>query len=88
MELCDKVAAKWKSIGIQLGVPHYELSSIQGNNRGDSQMIRNCLIDMFYWWLNNGQDVTPMKLAQAIHIVGEHELEVIVKRKFGEYKHR
>ena len=86
VELCAKVAAKWKSIGIQLGVPHYELSSIQGNNRGDSQMIRNCLIDMFHWWLNNGQDVTPKKLAQAIHIVGEHGLEVKIKEKFGEYK--
>ena len=84
MELCAKVADKWKSIGIQLGVPHHELTSIQSYNRGDYQMIRNCLIDMFYWWLNNGQDVTPKKLAQAIHIVGEHRLEVTVKRKFGE----
>ena len=81
MELCAKIASKWRSICIQLGVPDHELDSIQANNRGDPHMVRNCLSRMFNWWLKNERDVTPGKLAQAIHIVGEHELEVGIKKK-------
>ena len=46
-------------------------------------MIQNCLSDMFVWWLKNGQDVTPRSLVAAIHLVGEHGLEVKIKKMFG-----
>ena len=83
IELCTMVATKWRCIGIFLGVPHHELDSIQANNCGQPCMIQNCLSAMFNWWLDNGQDVSPKTLAQAIHIVGEHGLEVKIKEKFG-----
>ena len=85
VELCTKAAGKWRSIGIQLRVSPGELDAIQVNYHGHPQMVQNCLIDMFKWWLNNGQDVSPKKLAQAIHIIGEHDLEIKVKEKFGKY---
>ena len=83
MELCAKIAAKWRSIGIQLGVPDHELDTIQANSRGDPHMVQNCLSHMFNWWLKNEQDVTPEKLAQAIHTVDEHRIEVEIKQRFG-----
>ena len=85
MELCSKIAGKWRSIGIQLGVPDHELDVIQANNRGDPHMVQNCLSRVFNWWLKNKQDITPEKLAQAIHTVDEHKLEVEVKKTFCKY---
>lgn len=85
MELCGKIAAQWRSIGVQLGVPGHELDTIQANNRGDPHMIQNCISYVFDWWLKNDQDVRPEKLAQAIHIIGEHKIEVEIKQKFGKY---
>ena len=86
MRLCGTIAAKWKSIGVQLGIPSHELDTIQANNRGDPQMVQNCLSDVFSWWLKtiDEQDM-PQKLAEAIHIVGEHKVEVKIKQKFGKY---
>ena len=86
MELCRDTAGKWRSIGIQLGVPCNELDIIQANSRGDPHMVQNCLSRMFNWRLNNGQDLTPERIAQALHIVGEHKLEIKVKEKFGKYR--
>ena len=59
------LAVKWKSIGAHLGVPDGELDAIQQNNNanGHVDMCRDCLRDMFHWWLDNGDDVTAKKLA-------------------------
>jgi hypothetical protein len=85
MRLCVKIVVQWRSIGVQLGVPGHELNNIQANNRGDPHMVQNCLSCVFDWWLKNERDITPEKLAQAIHIVGEHEVEAEIKQKFGKY---
>ena len=88
MKLCGKIASQWRNIGVQLGVPGNELDNIQANCRGDPHVVRNCLSRVFNWWLTRSKrdtDITPKKLAQAIHIVGEHEVEVEIKRKFGKY---
>jgi hypothetical protein len=86
MKLCGKIASQWRSIGVQLGVPGHELDNIQANCCGDPHMVQNCLTRVFQWWLTRNKqdtDITPERLAQAIHIVGEHEVEVEIKRKFG-----
>ena len=85
MKLCTKTASLWKSIGVQLGVPGHKLDTIQANHSGHPHMVQNCLSSVFDWWLKNEQDITPEKLAQAIHIVGEYEVEREIKQKFGEY---
>ena len=85
VKLCGKIASQWRNIGIQLGVPGHELDNIQENCRGGPHMVQNCLSSVFDWWLKNEQDITPEKLAQAIHIVGEHEVEREIKQKFGKY---
>ena len=83
MELCTKIASKWREIGLQLGVSHDDLDTIQANNRGDPHMVQNCLSCVFDWWLKNKQDVTPETLAQALCTVDEHDLEVQIRQKFG-----
>lgn len=85
MELCGKIASQWRNIGVQLRVPGHELDTIQANHRGHPHMVQNCLSSVFDWWLKNEQDITPEKLALAIHIVGEHEVEGEIKQKFGKY---
>ena len=85
MELCAKIATKWRSIGVQLGTPHHELDIIQANNRGDPHMVQNCLSRVFDWWLKNEQSVTPEKLAQAVYAIDERDLEVQIRQKFGKY---
>ena len=85
MKLCTNIASKWREIGIQLGVPNHDLDTIQANNRGDPYMVQKCLSRVFDWWLKNVQNVIPEKLAQAVHIVGEHKVEVEIKKKFRKY---
>jgi hypothetical protein len=85
MKLCGKIASQWRSIGVQLGVPGHELDNIQANCHGHPHMVDNCLSRIFHWWLTRDTDITLERLAQAIHIVGEHEVEIEIKRKFGKY---
>ena len=80
------MAAKWKTIGIHLGVPCGQLDAIQQDNHGCVDMSLTCLRDMFLWWLRNGEDVTAKKLAEAVHKVDKHEVEVEIKRKYGEWR--
>ena len=46
-------------------------------------MVNNCFMDMFAWWCANGDQVTAEKLAEAVHAVGEHEAEEVIKIKYG-----
>ena len=78
------MAANWKSVGDHLSVPAHELDIIQENNRGGKDVCQACLRGMFEWWLNNGDNVTPEKLAEAVRAVGEHHLVDRINMKFGE----
>ena len=80
-----KLVPKWKRIGVQLGVPVFELETIQQNNRGGVGEVWDCLRDTFIWWLQNGENVTVRKLIKAVHDVCEHQVEVEINQKFGKY---
>ena len=60
------VAAKWKDLGVQLGVPTHKLDEIQADQKNSPHVSQECLRDMFDWWLNNGHDVTKEKLDRAL----------------------
>ena len=77
------MVTKWKAVGDRLGVPASELDIIQENSHGRVDPLRNCLREMFLWWLRNGKDVTARKLANAAHNVGEHEMEARINEHFG-----
>ena len=66
------VAAKWKQLGVQLGVPTHTLDEIQANHENSPNFAQECLRDMFNWWLNNGRDVTPEKLECGSEILERH----------------
>ena len=65
------VAPQWWILGIQLGVPLYQLDIIQCNSPGGPIQ---CLINMFDWWLNNSHDTTYEKLATALKAIGKTKL--------------
>ena len=60
------VAAQWKDLGVQLGVPQNILDDIQADQKNSPHVSQECLRDMFNWWLNNGHDVTKEKLDCAL----------------------
>ena len=60
------VAAKWKQLGLQLGVPIHKLDEIQANHEHSPNFVEECLRDMFNWWLNNGRDVTYERLERGL----------------------
>ena len=66
------VAAEWKRLGLELGVPNHKLREIQSNNRHSPEFAHGCLADMFDWWLNNGP--THERLARAMIAIGRGEL--------------
>ena len=68
------VAAEWRQLGVQLGVPLHRLRRIQANNRNCPDFAQECLTDMFYWWLNNGRDVTYERLGCGLRGIGETNL--------------
>ena len=65
------VAAKWKQLGVQLGVPTHKLDEIQANNKNSPNFTQECLSDMFDWWLNNGHDVTCERLECGLRDIGK-----------------
>ena len=66
------VAAEWKRLGLELGVPNHKLREIQSNNRHSPEFAQECLADMFDWWLNNGPN--REKLTFALTTIGREEL--------------
>ena len=68
------VAAKWKQLGVQLGVPTHKLDEIQANHEHSPNFVEECLRDMFNWWLNNGRDTTYERLACGIRNIEEIRL--------------
>ena len=68
------VAAKWRRLGLQLGVPLHKLNDIQANHENSRDFVQECLIDMFDWWLNNDDDPTYERLSRGIRGIGERKL--------------
>ena len=66
------VAAEWKRLGLELGVPNHKLHEIQYNNRHSPEFAHGCLVDMFDWWLNNGPN--REKLTFALTTIGRRDL--------------
>ena len=68
------VAAKWKQLGVELGVPTHKLDEIQANHEHSSDFVQECLRDMFTLWLNNALDTTYERLACGIRDIGKTRL--------------
>ena len=67
-------------------MPVDQLEAIDMNNSGRRDKVQSCLRDMFIWWLRNGRETTVGKLIEAVHAVGECDIESEIKQKYGKYK--
>ena len=67
------VRAKWRSIGLQLGLDGGDLDAIEHNHKGDAQRCFEAVINA---WLVSGHETTSERLAQALSqpTVGERRL--------------
>jgi len=70
------VAAEWRQLGVQLGVPLHRLRQIQANNKNSPDFAQDCLTDMLDWWLNKGHGKAYEKLARALNTIGQRELAI------------
>ena len=71
--LYNQVEDKWMILGIQLGISHGSLKSIEVNRQRDPQ---NCLLDVLEMWL---QQVDPPPTWAAVI----HAVEFIGKKQLG-----
>ena len=78
------VAAEWRPLGLKLGVPSYELNAIQENNAGRNNMVVNCLMSMFEWWLDNCSELNYTKIVEALVAIGQTDVAKEVSLKYGE----
>ena len=60
------VAAEWRRLGQQLGIPEFKLDEIQVNHEHSHNFAQDCLSDMFVWWLKGDHDATYERLARGI----------------------
>ena len=79
------VAAVWRRLGLQLGVPSYQLDIMQENHAGRIDPSSHCLNSVFVWWLNNSDSRTPNQLATALSVIGKRDVAESVAQKYGMY---
>ena len=77
------VAAEWMRLGLQLGVPGYQLDTIQTDHAGQPCLSARCLCSMFDWWLNNSDSPTPRQLATALSTIEKRDVAESVAQKYG-----
>ena len=78
--LYHQVADKWKILGVQLGISHGTLRSIEVNCLRDPQ---NCLLEMLEMWL---QQVDPpptwATVIDAVEFMGKKQLGRELRHKY------
>ena len=72
------VCAEWRSLGLQLGVPPDQLDTIQSNCAHDPNHAKQCLTNMFTWWLKSSGDPTYENLANALNSIDRSDLALKV----------
>ena len=78
--LYHKVADKWMILGIQLGISHGRLKSIEVNRQRDPQ---NCLVEVLEMWL---EQVSPpptwAAVIDAVEFIGKKQLGSDLRHKY------
>ena len=72
------VTARWRSLGLQLGVPHHQLDTIQSNCAHYPDHANQCLTSVFEWWLRNSHESTYESLATALDAIDRRDLALKV----------
>ena len=66
----EVTAADWFPLGLQLGIKTTKLKEIEKDCPGD---VRRCKIEVLDWWHRNTQEVSWLKLANAVEKTGEYD---------------
>ena len=69
-----KEVTKWHELGVQLGVPAHKLNAIDRQHTQDTDRSKT---EVIIWWLQNIEDTSWKKLAQAVE---EIEHKVLAKK--------
>ena len=69
----------WYSLGVKLGLEDSELSTIEQNYRGDNE---RCKLEMLSHWLRNAKLPTWQAVADALCLIGEHEVALKIREKY------
>lgn len=72
----DKVATKWRDLGVQLMIPSEQLDIIKENN----QDIKSCCTKMFLYWLQVDTTATWNKLIKALEDINHNALAEDIKK--------
>ena len=56
----------WHNLGVQLGVPKSTLNIIQSDHPHDA---KRCKSEVVSWWLNNAQEISWERMAQACEMM-------------------
>ena len=78
--LLQRAAAKWRKIGLQLGLDHGKLDIIQHNCPGDAE---RCLEEVISTWLHSDSERTSDQLDKALSHPSVGEKRLVQERKAG-----
>ena len=80
-EVLRKCASEWFTIGTYLGVSVYSLNSFRGGEH-KHRPILDCLISTINCWINESEDVSWEKLAQALDKCNLTDTATTVRKKY------
>ena len=65
-KIVPKYAARWKDLGVQLGIPIYHLDAIEEDNANRQSFTQQCCKAMLRKWMESTPDPTWNILQKAI----------------------
>lgn len=69
----------WHSLGVKLGMKAHELATIEKNYHGDNE---RCKHEMLNHCLQSSKLTTWKAVADALHLIGEHEVASKTQAKY------
>ena len=82
--VASKIPAKWRKVGLYLGISSGILDGMEKHRRGD---CLDCFSDMFTYWQQHSTPQSPANWASLVAVlgsnyVGEEELSDAVRNKY------
>ena len=83
-EVASEIPAKWKRVGVSLGIKKNDLDAIEQHHRGDPL---ECFSDVFTYWQQQSTPQSPANWATLVTVlrsnyVGERRLSNTIQNIF------
>ena len=83
--VASKISAKWKRVGVSLGIEQNDLDAIDQHRRGDPL---DCFSDVFTCWQQQSTLESPADWATLVTVlrsnfVGEEELSYTIQKTYN-----